>query len=219
MENKTMYLSDEEMREFEEFRQKKAEKAESERRKAQRQEYAQMVDEELSSAISELETLSEEIVSVKKTVYDNFAAILKLKEEIMDTKSSQTSHTFTSSDGTVRLILGYNTIDGYRDTVEEGIAKVMEYIKSLAKDDDSRTLVEAVTQLLSRDKHGNIKASRVLQLRRMAERSGCRDFIDGVTIIEESYQPTRSKSYVKAYRRGDDGSWVAIPLSITDGSV
>ena len=116
----------------------------------------------------------------------------------------------------MRLTLGVNTIDGYRDTVEDGIAMVKAYIESLAKDETSKALVNAVLRLLSRDQSGNIKASRVLQLRKMAEETGNERFIEGVQIIEESYQPTETKKYIRAEYKNEKGAWVNIPLGMTD---
>lgn len=111
---------------------------------------------------------------------------------------------------------GVNSIDGYRDTVEDGIAMVKGYIESLAKDDATKSLVNAVLRLLSRDGQGNIKASRVLQLRKMAEDSGDDTFLEGVRIIEEAYQPTVTKKYIRAEYKDANGAWRIIPLGMTD---
>jgi hypothetical protein len=132
------------------------------------------------------------------------------------TQEGQRSHTFTNSRGDRRITLGTHTIDGYRDTVEDGIAMVQEYIQSLAQDENSRALVKAVLRLLSRDQAGNLKASRVLQLRRMAEESGNERFIEGVKIIEESYQPALTKQYIRAEYKDEKGQWRIVPLSVTD---
>lgn len=113
------------------------------------------------------------------------------------------------------LQVGVNCIDGYRDTVEDGIAMVKAYIESLATDDKSKVLVSAVLRLLSRDGQGNLKASRVLQLRKMAEESGDERFIEGVRIIEESYQPTVTKRYIRAEYKDSKNAWRYIPLDMT----
>lgn len=176
-----------------------------------------MVDDELRTTLPVLQELSEQIKTVKNTVFGNFDAILKMKSEVLGlTKDDQRSHTFTTSDSKLRLTLGVNTIDGYRDTVEDGIAMVKAYIESLAKDETSKALVNAVLRLLSRDQSGNIKASRVLQLRKMAEETGNERFIEGVQIIEESYQPTATKKYIRAEYKNEKGAWVNIPLGMTD---
>lgn len=215
MENVTMTA--EERQEFEAFRAEKQKKEAAERRKQQRTDYATMVDDEVQTTIPVLRELSEQIKTVKNTVFGNFDAILRMKSEVLGlTKDDQRSHTFTTSDSRFRLTLGVNTVDGYRDTVEDGIAMVKGYIQSLARDETSKALVNAVLRLLSRDGQGNIKASRVLQLRKMAEETGDERFIEGVQIIEESYQPTETKKYIRAEYKNDKGAWVNIPLGMTD---
>lgn len=210
-------MTAEERKEFEAFRAEKQKKEAAERRKQQRENYAAMVDDEVCTTIPILRELSEQIKTTKNTVFGNFEAILKMKSEVLGlTKDDQRSHTFTTSDGRYRLTLGVNTVDGYRDTVEDGIAMVKAYIESLAKDETSRALVNAVLRLLSRDQSGNIKASRVLQLRKMAEETGNERFIEGVQIIEESYQPAETKKYIRAEYKNDKGAWVAVPLGMTD---
>lgn len=107
-------------------------------------------------------------------------------------------------------------IDNYDDTVDAGIAKVKEYISSLARDEQSKILVETVLKLLSKDSKGTLKASRVLQLQQMAEKSGNADFIEGVRIIRDAYRPIESKSYVRAEYKSDSGAWVSVPLGMTE---
>ena len=211
-------MSASERAEWEAFKSEKAKKEAAELRKRQRETYAQMVDEELAAAIPELLNLSAGIKTVKDTIFGNFATIIEMKAELFGTKDGgQYSHSFTNRDSTLRLTLGVNTVDGYRDTVEDGIAMVRGYIESLATDEKSKALVSAVLRLLSRDGQGNLKASRVLQLRKMAEESGDEQFLEGVRIIEESYQPSETRRYIRAQRKDSKtGAWVNIPLGITD---
>lgn len=210
-------MTAEERKEYEAFKAEREKKRAAEERKQQREQYADMVDAEVAAAIPQLRQLSEQIKQVKESVFGNFDTILKMKADILGlTKDDQRSHTFTTSDSQLRLTLGVNCVDGYRDTVEDGIAMVKNYIESLAKDDATKALVNAVLRLLSRDGQGNIKASRVLQLRKMAEDSKDELFLEGVRIIEESYQPTVTKKYIRAEYRDDKGGWKYIPLAMTD---
>lgn len=199
---------------FKKFQERKAIMA---RRREHRDQYNAMVDEELAVALPELLSLSEQIKTVKSTVFGNFKAILEMKNEMMAlTHDGQRSHTFTNSTNSIRLTLGTHCVDHYRDTAEDGISMVKEYICSLAKDKETKALVEAVLQLLAKDQQGNLKASRVIQLRKLAEKSGNERFIEGVAIIEDSYQPNTSKSYIRLEVRGENGGWKCIPLSVTD---
>lgn len=209
-------MTAEERKRYEAWKAEDEKKRAAEERKRQRGEYANMVDDEIRIAIPQLRAMSEALKTVKDTIFGNFDAVLKMKSEILGlTRDDQRSHTFTTSDSTLRLTLGVNCIDGYRDTVEDGIAMVKKYIESLAKDDNSRALVNAVLRLLSRDGQGNIKASKVLQLRKMADDSGDERFIEGVKIIEESYQPTVTKRYIRAEYKDEKGAWRYIPLDMT----
>ena len=209
-------MTAEERQRYEAWKAEDEKKQAAAERKRQREEYATMVDDEINTAIPQLRELSEAIRTVKDTVFGNFDAILKMKAEILGlTKDDQRSHTFTNSDSTLRITLGVNCIDVYRDTVEDGIAMVKAYIESLATDDKSKVLVSAVLRLLSRDGQGNLKASRVLQLRKMAEESGDERFIEGVRIIEESYQPTVTKRYIRAEYKDSKNAWRYIPLDMT----
>lgn len=210
-------MTAEERKEYEAFKAEREKKRREAERKEQRKNYAALVDDEIAAAIPQLREMSEALKTVKDAVFSNFKTILDMKSEILGVSpDDQFSHTFTNSDSTLRIMLGANCIDGYRDTVEDGIAMVRAYIESLAKDDATKALVNAVLRLLSRDGQGNIKASRVLQLRKMAEDSGDERFMEGVKIIEEAYQPTVSKKYIRAQYKDDKGAWKYIPLSMTD---
>ena len=154
-------MTAEERKEFEAFKAEREKKRREAERKEQRKNYAALVDEEIAAAIPQLREMSEQLKTVKDTIFGNFKTILEMKSEILGISlDDQASHTFTNSDSTLRIMLGANCIDGYRDTVEDGIAMVRSYIESLAKDDATKALVNAVLRLLSRDGQGNIKASR-----------------------------------------------------------
>ncbi|OUO38491.1 hypothetical protein B5F83_01105 [Muribaculum sp. An289] len=217
MEKGQLQISEAELAEFRAFQAERQRKAAAEKAKSDREAYRQMVDNEIDSAIPELLQVSRDIKTVKRTVLENFKAILEMKSEILHlTKDDQRSHTFTNSEGNKRITLGVYTTDGYRDTAEDGVRIVREYIESLAGDDRTRSLVSMVMKLLSRDNKGTLKASRILQLRKIAEENGDPRFIEGVRIIEEAYQPAVSKTYIKAEIKGDNNEWVCIPLGMTE---
>ena len=212
-------ISAEEFKAFQAFQAEKAKQEAAEARKAARVTYQQMVDEELAAAVPELRALSEAIKTVKDTTFGNFTAVLDMKAEVVGFKENgQFSHTFTNSESTMRLTLGVNTVDGWTDMAETGIAMVRRYLEGLANDDKTKALVNAVLTLLSKDRQGNLNASKVLQLQKMAEDSGDEQFIEAVKIIRESYQPTETRRYIRAQYRDETtgNAWRNIPLSITD---
>ncbi len=217
-EKKTaVQMTEEEARQFEEFKAARQKKAEQERAKQERETYKTLVDETIERAIEKLGAVSNDIKTVKQSVIDDFKAVIAMKAEVLKIKKDgQRSDSFTNTEGNMRITLGQYVTDGYRDTVEDGIAIVKEYIESLATDENTKALTSMVLKLLSRDSKGTLKASRVMQLRRIAEETGNERFIEGVKLIEESYQPAVSKLFIRAEKKNDNGAWVSLPLGMTE---
>ncbi len=219
-ENKrtTVEMTEQERSEFAAFQAEKARKAAEERAKAEREQYKRLVDEEIERSIPVLQTVSEQIRDSKQAVLDNFKTIIEMKGEIFRTKvkDDQRSHTFTNSEGDKRITLGVYVADDYRDTVNEGIDMVKDYISGLANDEKTQALVSMVLRLLARDAKGTLKASRIIQLRKIADEMGAEEMLRGVRIIEEAYQPAVSKQFIRAEIKDGNGMWKPIPLGMTE---
>ena len=86
---------------------------------------------------------------------------------------------------------------------------------TLAKDTESAALVETIMDLLKKDAKGNLKASRVLELRKLANRVQNAEFSDGIRIIEESYKPVKSCQFIEVKFKDEHGREHALPLSIS----
>ncbi|MBE6234775.1 MAG: DUF3164 family protein [Bacteroidales bacterium] len=214
-------MTTDQLAEFRAFQEAKAAEQAKAQAKQMREDYREMVDDAIKTSMPGLRAVSEKLADYKRKVFEDFSAILDMKGEMFKMEKGDEldnqSHTFTNSQGTMRIVLGHYVTDNYLDTVKEGIAMVQQYISSLASDDKSQALVEMVMRLLAKDAKGSLKASRVIQLRKAAERSGAPEFIEGVKIIEEAYQPIKSRTFLKAYEKNaDTGAWVQIPLGMTE---
>lgn len=216
-----VFMTEEQKAQYEAFlQQQKAEQAKAQAKKM-REDYKEMVDDAIESMMPALVAVSDNLANYKRRVFEEFSAILQMKAEMFKMEKGSEldnqSHTFTNSRGDMRIVLGTYVTDGYLDTADEGIAKVQQYIQSLASDEKSQALVSMVMRLLAKDAKGTLKASRIIQLRRMAQESGSADFIEGVQIIEEAYQPQVSRTFLKAYVKDKDtGAWEQIPLGMTE---
>lgn len=212
----TVEMTAEEREQFEAFKAEKAAKTAKEQAKRDREAYRDLVDETIERVIPSLQCLSQGIKDTKQAVLDDFRNVIDMKSEVLKLKKDgQRSDTFTNSAGDKRITVGVYTTDGYRDTVEDGIAIVKEYIEGLASDEKTKALV-MVLRLLARDAKGTLKASRVVQLRKIAEETGSERFMEGVQIIEEAYQPAISKQFIRAEVKNENGAWVCIPLGMTE---
>ena len=193
---------------LEEDRQKKAE------RKAKVDAYKNLVDETVINSIEKIKNISAQIMMSKKEVFDDFKSIMELKAELYGVKDNQQSHTFTTSDGKISITLGNRMLDSFDDTVHTGIEKVKNYIYRVVQDENSQ-LLEIVNLLLKKDKNGNLKASRVMELERIAGNIDDAELSEGVQIIKEAWKPQKSKTFIEAYYKDENGNKINIPLSMT----
>lgn len=213
----TVEMTAEEKQEYEAFKAAQAEKKAKEQAKRDREAYKELVDETIEEAIMRLQAVSHHIKTDKQNVLNDFRRVIDMKSEVLKLKKDgQRSDTFTNSAGDKRITVGVYVTDGYRDTVEDGIAIVKEYIEGLASDAKTQSLVKMVFRLLARDAKGTLKASRVVQLRKIAEETGSDRFMEGVQIIEEAYQPAISKQFIRAEVKDENGAWTNIPLGMTE---
>jgi hypothetical protein len=189
------------------------ERAAKERVRQERETYKSLKDESIQKTFDVLQSVSSQIETTKKQVFEDFETVISLKDEIFKTKSDRQTDTFTTEDGRISITLGNRVYEGWADTVNVGINKVKNYLKTLARDENSANLVETVMSLLAKDRKGNLKASKVLELERLAKKTGDAEFLDGIGIIRDAYRPAPSCKYIQVKYRDDDGKEHSLPLS------
>lgn len=187
--------------------------AEADGEKKKRNEYKELVKETVTRNFQEVKKISKALSCLKKTVFEDFITILNMKAELYGIRENQQSHTFSTDEG-LTIIIGHRIIDTFDDTVHTGIAKVREYIQGVASG-EKKEVEMMLDLLLKKDKNGNMKANRVLELKKIAEKVNDYDFLDGVKIIEAAYKPAKSSTFIEAYYKDEHGKKVAIPLSIS----
>lgn len=181
--------------------------------------YNSLVDDAIADIVPAFREASDSLRELKASVLETFRMVIRMKREELGLKKEggQKSHTFTNSDSTARVTLGVYVTDGYRDTVQEGIEMVQDYVSSLISDEGSKRLANMLLGLLARDGSGNLSSKKVVKLRQYAKDYDDPRLSRGVEIIEESYLPSVSKMYVKVETRSSrDGAWVTVPSSITE---
>ena len=167
------------------------ERAEKQKREESIAAYKSSVDEFCRSKFSRLQALSEEMRRLKEEVFGDAETLIALKDELFRTKSDRHSNQFTTSDGKITVALGYRTNDGWDDT-----------------------LTEMVMNLLAKDRKGNLKASRVLQLREIARKSGYPQLIEATDIIQNAYRPVDTCQFISVSYKDDKGVKQTLPLSL-----
>ncbi|HOI31199.1 MAG: DUF3164 family protein [Bacteroidales bacterium] len=194
-------------------------KLEQERLRKEREAYEAIKDEVVRKTFVMLQEASDKLLEVKEQVYQNFEQVMALKKELFNLSDEQLltqgSHTFTSSDGVMSVIIGSNIIDRWDETVSVGIELINKWLDTLARDEKSAQLVGIVRDLLKPNKDGVLKASRVLDLSKHADRIGDKELIKAVNIIRDAYRPAKTSTYVKAKCKDATDKDQYIPLSMS----
>lgn len=194
---------------------KKGEKKKADIEKEKRDEYKKMVGNIVEESFEKIVDVSGLLGWAKKEVIENFQTVLEMKSELYGIKESQQSHSFTSEDGKKTIRIGYRMMDSFDDTVHTGIEKIRKYIYNLVDGENKQQIIAVLDTLLKKDKNGNLKASKVIELRKQAEIVTDKEFLEGVKIIEEAYKPTKSRMFVEAWYKDEQGNDVNVPLNIT----
>lgn len=189
--------------------------AETARKQQERDTYKVLVDTTVASSVKKLQALSSEMMRIKQEIFIEFGTIIKMKEELFKTKYGRQSDTFTTTDSTMSITLGNRVNEGWDDTVEAGIAKVREYLATLAKDENSAALVETVMGLLAKDRKGALKANKVLELEKLAVKSQDKGFLDGISIIKDAYRPVPTCQFIEVTTKNEEGKEMKLPLSLS----
>jgi hypothetical protein len=198
------------------FTDLKAEKQAEEKRKEQdREAYKQLKDETIRRIFEGLKKLSEIMLTAKDGTFKVFEQIITIKDDLFNSKSNRQSDTFTTEDGMISIKLGNRMYEGWDDTVEIGVEKVKQYLKTLAKDEESGNLVDTVMRLLSKDRKGNLKANKVLELEQLALKSKNDDFMEGIQIIRAAYRPVPSCQFIEVRYKDEKGNEISLPLSMS----
>lgn len=189
-------------------------KARKQKQQEDRETYKTLADKFVTSNVKKLQNLSSQMMLIKQEVFGDAELLIDMKDDLFKTKADRRSNTFTTQDGLMSITLGNRVNEGWDDTVNAGIAKVKEFLGTLAKDDNSAALVETVMGLISKDRKGNLKANKVLELEKLAIKTQDEKFLDGIAIIKAAYRPEPSCQFIEVTMKDEKGNEQKLPLSL-----
>lgn len=189
-------------------------KAKKQKQQEDRETYKTLTDKFVTDNVKKLQNLSSQMMLVKQEVFKDAELLIDMKDELFKTKADRRSNTFTTQDGFMSITLGNRINEGWDDTVNAGISKVKDYLGTLAKDENSAALVETVMGLIAKDRKGNLKANKVLELEKLAIKTQDEKFLDGIAIIKAAYRPAPSCQFIEVTLKDEKGNDVKLPLSL-----
>lgn len=191
------------------------EKQEALEKQRQKETYLQLKDQFCERNLGKLQALSDEMQRLKKEIFADAETLIQMKDELFKTKTDRQSNMFTHESGKFSITLGNRINEGWDDTCDQGIEKVKEFLKTLAKDDNSAALVDTIMRLIAKNNKGMLKASKVLELEKLANRIQSAELTEGLTIIKNSYRPKPTCQFISVTMKDDNGNDKQLPLSLS----
>lgn len=183
---------------------------------ADRKTYKNLVDFQVENLFPHIEMISSQLATLKKNTYKSFDAAIALKRELYGERVDENlSHMFSNEKNDRRITIGNRYKDDWDDTITAGIDLAKQRIEELAVNEVSQALVKMVLSLLSKNSKGELKASKILQLRRIAQEQNDEKLLEAVEIIERAHKPSVSATFILAEKKNAQGQWIAVPLSTT----
>lgn len=190
-------------------------KAQEIKKEAERKLYKEFSAKSVDDVFDSIMKISTALSIMKGDVFSTFMTFVNIKTELYNVKDTQQSHTWSNAAGDKRISIGYRVYDRWDDTVNLGVAKVKEYLETLARDSDASKIMRVVNNLLKKDDKGNLKPSRVLELIALKKEIDDPLFIDGVGIIEQAHYQEKSRYFIEAEWQDDDQKWNSVPLAVS----
>lgn len=195
-------------------------KAEKQKMQAEKETLKSLQNEFIDGFFPKLTSIAEHLTLSKAELFENVATILQIKQQILGISeeefSQQQSHSISNENFSKTIIIGHNVVDGWDlDTAQAGVSRVNEWLTSKMTNENTE-LISIIRNLLKPNKDGFLKAQRVLELRNNAEKIGDADLIDAVKMIQDSYLPSKTSTFVKAKFKGEDGKDIWLNLSMSN---
>lgn len=178
---------------------------------ADRKAYKELINSQVEMLFPHIEMISSGISALKKNCYKSFDAAIELKRELYGARVDENlSHTFSNADNTKKITIGNRYKDEWDDTVTAGIDLAKQRIESYGGE-----LVSMTLKLLAKNNKGELKASKILQLRNFAVEHDDEKLLEAVEIIERAHKASVTATFVLAERKNEQGQWITVPLSAT----
>lgn len=195
----------------------KANITDEQQRQADRDALKDLTKEAVTQGLADIEAAKQALEDTKTRVYSTFRDILEEKRRLYGIKAGQKTYSF-SVPSVGAITLGYRAIEDWDDTVNEGIAKIDEFLASLKNHNDATkdALVDMVSKSLKKTKSGDLRASAVLELQNMVDKFNDPLFTEGVTIISKAKRSKKSAWFIEGTKIDKDtGKSIALPLNIS----
>lgn len=181
---------------------------------AKRREYDRLRDEYLETCFGKMAELSATLKEFK----DHAVKLgLELHEKMYlaydrEPKEGIDSYTLTSSDGLRKVVIERQ----WRCEYDETSIMAIETIRQVLRDKfegRNKGMYKIIDSILMRNTKGDYDERLVAKLRKHEEDVSDPRFSEALDLLAKSYRPTSSQTYIRAYRKDEQGRWQDITMN------
>lgn len=126
--------------------------------------------------------------------------------------NSKGGFSITSSDGTMRVTRTRTTKPIWDERSEKAVSLIAEFLRDTVKKKDVKVF-DVLMSFIARDKDGNLEYDKVMNLLQHEDKWNDDRWIEGLTLIKESYRLDQTGFGYDFQIKNQEGKWERIELS------
>lgn len=218
MENEKVTLPDLTPEQFKELeRQFKAkQKADAEKKAADRVALLQMEDEAVSEIFGEVETVSNAIVSFKHRCIKKLEPLMRMKTEHAKAADKQRSYSFSTKSKDMKVVVDYNETLKFDDGIHAAMELAKQWLDEQADDSEKMQMMTTIIEnLLGQSRTGTYSTDKLLLFVSSAEEFDQELLNKAAEAVKKSLYKEMTSVSVRVFKKDELGQMKQLPLSAT----
>ncbi|ELR69196.1 hypothetical protein C900_05392 [Fulvivirga imtechensis AK7] len=208
-------LTDDQLEQLLQERQKKKQREELARRKKYEQDREELIDTLIMAA----QGLQVQLQQFKKAAFENMDQFSERMKEYGEVNAnSKGGFSIENAAGTLKIRYSSQTKKGFDERADMAEQKLKSFLERFVKVRNKETY-KLVTQLLERTNSGEFDDKLIMKLWNMENDFDDADWKDAIRLFKESYNPKATTKYMNFYKRDDHGNWKLINLNFASVNI
>lgn len=218
MEKEKVALPDLTPEQFKELeRQFKAkQKADADKKAADRVALMQMEDEAVAEIFGEVEAVSNTIVKFKQRCIEKFKPLMLMKTELAKAADKQRSYSFSTRTKDMKVVIDYNETLKFDDGIHAAMELAKQWLEEQADDSEKMQMMTTIIEnLLGQSRTGTYSTDKLLLFVSSAEEFDQPLLDSAAEAVKKALYKEMTSVSVRVFKKDALGQMKQLPLSAT----
>ncbi len=195
---------------------KEKQKADADRKAADRVALMQMEDEAVAEIFDEVEAVSNTIVSFKQRCIKKFEPLMRLKTELAKAGDKQRSYSFSTRTKDLKVVIDYNETFKFDDGIHAAMELAKQWLEEQADDSEKMTMMTTIIEnLLGQSRTGTYSTDKLLLFVSSAEEFSQPLLDSAAEAVKKALYKEMTSVSVRVFKKDALGQMKQLPLSAT----